>query len=152
MALLTSADFADLISAQLLINLTNDTAGAVTPDEDVIDKVSVAGWNEMFAWGLGVKYAQPATVPATGPCKELLRRMTRYGMYSRRPELLATPEGEVIRLERDDVVKLCKAVAAGDAVVAGLTLLTDDEADAIGGTFDYYSNDVVYTKTNYRGF
>lgn len=151
MALLTSADFTDLISAQLLINLTNDTAGAVTPDEDVIDKVSAAGWNEMFAW-LGVKYAQPATVPATGPCKEWLRKVTRYGMYSRRPELLATPEGEVIRLERDDVMKLCKAAGAGDAVVAGLTLLTDDEADAIGGTFDYYSNDVVYTKTNYRGF
>lgn len=151
MALLTSADFADLISAQLLINLTSDTAGATVPDEDVIDKVSAAGWDEMFAW-LGVRYATPATVPATGPTKDWLRKVTRYGMYSRRPELLATPEGEVIRLERDDAMKLCKAAGAGDAVVAGLTLLTDDEADAIGGSFAYYSNDVVYTKTTYRGF
>ena len=151
MSLLTSSDFADLISAALLINLTNDTAGAMTPDEAVIDKCSAAGWNEMFAW-LGVRYAQPTTVPAIGPSREWLRKVTRYGMYARRPELLATPEGEVIRLERDDVMKLCKAAGAGDAVVAGLTLLTDDEADAIGGSFDYYSNDVVYTKTNYRGF
>lgn len=150
MALLTSSDFADLISAQLLINLTND-APAATVDEDVIDKVSAAGWNEMFAW-LGVRYTQPATVPTTGPCKEWLRKVTRYGMYARRPELLATPEGEVIRLERDDVMKLCKAAGAGDAVVAGLSLISTDDADAQGGSFGYYANDVVYTKTNYRGF
>lgn len=150
MALLTSSDFADLISAQLLINLTND-APAAAPDEDVIDKVSAAGWDEMFAW-LGVRYTQPATVPATGPCKEWLRKVTRYGLYSRRPELLATPEGEVIRLERDDVMKLCKAAGAGDAVVAGLSLISTDDADAQGGSFGYYANDVVYTKTNYRGF
>ncbi len=151
MALLTSSDFADLISLPLLIRLTNDTAGASSVEEDVIDKCSVAAWDEMWE-RLGVRYAKPATVPATGPCMDILRKLTRYGMYSRRPELLATPEGEVIRLERDDAIKRCKAAGDGDAIIAGLTLLSDDEADAQGGTFAYYSNDVVYGKTNYRGF
>ena len=152
MALLTSVDFTGLISAPLLVRLTNDTAGAATVDETVIDKVSAAAWDEMFAWGLAVKYAQPAAIPTAGPSRELLCKATRYGMYSRRPELLATPEGEVVRLEWNDVISLCKAVAKGDAVIEGLTLLTDTESDAIGGSFSYYSNDVVYTKTNYRGF
>lgn len=151
MALLTSADFTDLISLPLLIRLTNDTAGASSVDEDVIDKCSTAAWDEMWE-ALGVRYTKPATVPTTGPAKDILRKITRYGMYSRRPELLATPEGEVIRLERDDAIKRCKAAGAGDAVMAGLTLLTDDEADAQGGSFDYYSNGVVFTKTTYRGF
>ena len=151
MALLTSADFTDLISLPLLIRLTNDTAGASSVDEDVIDKCSTAAWDEMWE-ALGVRYTKPATVPTTGPAKDILRKITRYGMYSRRPELLATPEGEVIRLERDDAIKRCKAAGAGDAVIEGLALLTDDEADAQGGSFAFYSNDVVYTKTNYRGF
>lgn len=151
MALLTSSDFADLISLPLLVRLTNDTAGAVAVDEDVIDKCSAAAWDEMFE-RLGVRYAQPATVPAAGPCMDILRKVTRYGMYSRRPELLATPEGEVIRLERDDAIKRCKAGGDGDAVIAGLTLLTDDEADAQGGSLDYYSNEVVFTSTTFRGF
>lgn len=151
MALLTSADFTGLISAPLLIRLTNDTAGASSVDETVIDKVSAAAWDEMWE-PLSLRYTKPAAVPAAGPCKDLLRKVTRYGLYSRRPEMLATPEGEVIRLERDDAIKRCKAAGAGDAVIEGLTLLTDDEADAQGGSFAFYSNDVVYTKTNYRGF
>lgn len=151
MALLTSADFADLISAQLLINLTRDTAGATTPDETVIDKVSAAAWDEMWE-RLGIRYTQPATVPATGPCMDLLRKITRYGLYSRRPELLATPEGEVIRLERDDAMRRCKAGGDGDAVIAGLSLLSDTAAEAQGGTLSYYSNAVVYTRESYQGF
>ena len=151
MPLLTSADFADLISLPLLIRLTNDTAGAAAVDEGVIDKCSAAAWDEMWE-KLGVRWSKPATVPATGPAKDILRKITRYGMYSRRPELLATPEGEVIRLERDDAIKRCKAAGDGDAVIAGLTLLSDDEADAQGGSFDYYSNDVVFDKTTFRGF
>lgn len=150
MALLTSADFADLISLPLLIRLTNDTAGAAAVDEDVIDKCSAAAWDEMWE-KLGVRWSKPATVPAGG-AKDILLVVTRYRLYSRRPELLATPEGEVIRLERDDAIKRCKAAGAGDAVMAGLTLLTDDEADAQGGSFSFYSNDVVYDKTTFRGF
>jgi len=149
MALLTSADFVDLISLQLLINLTE---GTTVPDEDVIDKCSADFWNDDMWPLLGLRYTKPATLPTTGPLKGWLRKGTRYGMYARRPELLATPEGEVIRLERDDVVKLCKAAGAGDAVVEGLALLTSDESAAQGSPLSWYSNDVVYTKTNFRGF
>ena len=145
--MLTSADFADLIDAALLINLTGGTAA---PDEDVITKVSVAAWDEMFVL-LGERYVKPATCP-TGPAKDILRKVTRYGLYSRRPELLATPEGEMIRLEKKDALSLCEKAARGDASIAGLTLLDADALDDAGAGISYYANDVVYTKTTYRGF
>lgn len=150
MALLTSADFAGKITPQLLINLTRDAAGATTPDETVIDSCSAKSWAEMWE-ELGKRYTKPATCPA-GSCMDILLTVTRYWMYSRRPENVAGPEGEVVYREYADVIKRCKRAGDGDAVIEGLSLLTDDEADAQGGSFSYYSNDVVYTKTNYRGF
>lgn len=147
--MLTAADFAGLISPQLLINLTRDAAGATTPDETVITAVSAAAWDEMWE-PLSVRYTKPATCP-DGPAKDLLRKITRYGLYSRRPELLATPEGEIIRLERDDAMKRCRAAGNGDAVIAGLTLLSADDLEDQGSGVTFYANDVVYTKTTYRG-
>ena len=145
--MLTSADFEDLIEAQLLINLTGGTS---VPDEDVITKVSIAAWDEMFGY-LGLVYSKPVTCP-DGPAKDILRKVTRYGLYSRRPELLATPEGEAIRLEKKDALALCVAASKGDAVIAGLTLLDADGLEEQGSGAMYYANDVVYTKTTYRGF
>jgi len=145
--LLSSADFADLIDAQLLINLTGGTS---SPDENVIAKVSAAAWDEMFGF-LGERYTKPATCP-DGLAKELLRKVTRYGLYSRRPELLATPEGEMIRLERKDALALCEKAAKGDASIAGLALLDADALEDAGTGAVYYANDVVYGPTTYRGF
>jgi hypothetical protein len=144
--MLTSADFADLISAQLLINLTG---GTTAPDEDVITKVSAAAWDEMFIH-LGQRKAKPATCP-DGPAKELLRKITRYGLYSFRPELLATPEGEMIRLEKKAAIDDCKAVARGDADIEGLTDLDSDALADAGAGLTYLSNPPVFTKTTYRG-
>lgn len=144
--MLTAADFADLISAQLLINLTG---GTTAPDEDVITKVSAAAWDEMFIH-LGERYAKPATCP-DGPAKELLRKATRYGLYLFRPELLATPEGEVIRLERKDALALCEKAARGDASIEGLAALDTDALADAGAGLAYLSNPPVFTKTTYRG-
>lgn len=145
--MLTSADFADLISAPLLVNLTE---GTTTPDENVITKVSAAAWDEMFGF-LGERYSKPATCP-DGLAKELLRKVTRYGLYSRRPELLATPEGEMIRLEKKDALALCEKAARGNASIAGLALLDADALEDAGSGAVYFSNEVVYGPTTYRGF
>lgn len=150
MALLTSADFADMIGAKLLIQLTTDTPNAVAPDEDAIDVTSTGAWSEMWEY-LGGRYVKPATVPA-GSAKELLLTITRYRLYLRHPEFLATPEGEVVRMTYDDAVKRLKAVRDGDNAISGLTLLTTDELEDAGAGALYYANDVVYSKTEYRGF
>lgn len=145
--MLTSADFADLIDAQLLINLTGGTS---SPDEDVIAAVSSDFWDEMWAF-LGERYAEPASCP-DGLAKTILRKGTRYGLYSRRPELLATPEGEMVRLERKDALALCEKAARGEASIVGLTLLDADTLEEQGSGMVYDANEVVYTKTTYRGF
>ena len=149
-ALLTSADFTDLISPQLLINLTNDTPGATAADESVIDVCSGKAWSEMWDW-LGQRYTKPATATA-GSCKDILLTVTRYYLYSRRPELLATPEGEIVSREKENAIKRCKDAGAGDASIDGLTLLTADELEAAGAGAVYYANEVVYGPTTYRGF
>ena len=149
-ALLTSTDFADLLGARLLVQLTTDTVGATTPDEDVIDATSAAAWGEMWE-PLSIRYSKPATCPA-GAAKDILRTITLYRLYLRHPEWLATPEGEVIKSNRDDAIKRCQAAGAGKANLEGLTLLTADEQDAAGSGIGYYANDVVFDKTSYRGF
>ena len=83
---------------------------------------------------------------------DILLIVTRYYLYSRRPELLATPEGEVVLREKEDALKRCKAAGTGDASIPGLTLLTTDELDAAGSGAVYYANEVVYGPTTYRGF
>lgn len=145
--MLTAADFTDLIEDQLLINLTGGTSA---PDEDVIEAVSSDSWDEM--WGfLGLIYAKPATCP-DGLAKNLLRRITRYGLYARRPEHLATAEGEAIRLDKKDALALCEKASRGDAAIEGLTPLSADELDDAGPGLVAVSNAVVFGPTNYRGF
>jgi len=148
-ALLTSADFTDLISPQLLINLTNDTPGATSADESVIAAVSAAAWDEMFVYMPAKR--KPAACP-DGPEKDALRKVTRYGLYSRRPELVATPEGEVVRLEKKEAIDMCKAVTRREADFPGLVDLTADDLESSGSGAVYYANEVVYGPTTYRGF
>lgn len=124
-ALLTSTDFAGMIPPETLVQLSTSNGSVV--DEAVIAACASDAWNEMWTW-LAVKFFQPATVP-DGDCKTLLKTITRYYLYGRRPE--TDPQNDIpgspniIKASYQAAIKRIQAAAGpGNATIAGLTLLT----------------------------
>lgn len=153
-AFLTSTDFDGLIPDVTLLQVTTDTAAAVTIDETVIAACAQRAWDEM--WGvLGNRYIEPSTCPA-GECKGILLDLTTYRLYLRRPEVFRTnaynderSRDPIEALYNKAMKKLYAAISPGEIVLKGLTIL-DAEDSQSGAAF--VSNERIYDDTNLRGF
>lgn len=131
-ALITSADFAGFIQPDLLVRLTTAAPEDTTPDETVIDEVSRLAWDGRIWPALSQRYAEPTTVPTTGPLKELLLVITRWMLALRNGQAFVT-SGDAgshpWHREYTEAIRLLNAAQMGTADIAGLNELQFNPCD-----------------------
>lgn len=153
-ALFTSEDLAPgFMGMALLIQLSNDVPNADAPNEGVIATCAEAGWEDIWE-PLAAIYVRPPTVPA-GPPRLALRIATRYHLYMRHPDMLVGPGGTgkhpaVAAYER--LMETLWKIHNGEGDMLGLTRISADEVDSLGGGLSVSSNKRVFGPDTVMGF
>jgi len=103
----TRADVEALVAELDLINLTNDTPGAESVDEDVLD-AAIADADALIDGFVGSRYSLPlSTTPVL--LTKLSARLARFNLYNRRPG----PLEEWLEKDYDRAEALLKQISAG---------------------------------------
>lgn len=136
-ATFTSADFAGLVTAKILTQLTDENPNATVPKETTIAQTSATAVDDMFAL-LGQRKVRPDTMPGAGAFRNAALAVTLYYLYSRSPDLLrgldgtGDPTKHPIYLRYAKAMSDCRGVARGEADWPELVAKMMDDPGELG--------------------